>query len=133
MPRWSRTSRGGTVSRARANFDGLHVWPNRKILSQDAQKGRPARPQGARRPKRISFPPAHPELPRQLNHRGGTLQGDGRLRTMHGKGRVSARLGRAGEKSDFFSILLTSRATAANRGSNKAPNRDLAPYNNKGW
>ena len=27
-------------------------------------------------------------------------------RTMHGKRRVSARLGGAGEKSDFFSILL---------------------------
>jgi hypothetical protein len=27
-------------------------------------------------------------------------------RTMHGKRRVSARRGRAGEKSDFFSILL---------------------------
>jgi hypothetical protein len=27
-------------------------------------------------------------------------------RTMHGKKRVSARWGRAGEKSDFFSILL---------------------------
>ncbi len=34
---------------------------------------------------------------------------------------------------DFFSILLTSRAMAANRGSSKAPNKDLAPYNNKGW
>ena len=31
------------------------------------------------------------------------------LRTPHGKGRVSARRGRAGEKSDFFSILLNTR------------------------
>jgi len=29
-------------------------------------------------------------------------------RTTHGKRRVSARRGRAGEKSDFFSILLAS-------------------------
>ena len=28
----------------------------------------------------------------------------------------------------FFEILLTSRAKAANRGSSKVPNRDLAPY-----
>jgi hypothetical protein len=27
-------------------------------------------------------------------------------RTKHGKGRVSARRGRAGEKNDFFSILV---------------------------
>jgi hypothetical protein len=30
-------------------------------------------------------------------------------RTMHGKRRVSARRGRAGEKSGFFSILLDER------------------------
>ncbi len=41
----------------------------------------PAGPHGARRLKRIPFPPAHPELPRQLCHRRGTLQGDERLRT----------------------------------------------------
>ena len=29
----------------RWNFDGPHVWENRRILPQDAQKGRPARPQ----------------------------------------------------------------------------------------
>jgi hypothetical protein len=33
------------------------------------------------------------------------LQGDRRLRTTPGEKRVSARRGRAGEKSDFFSIL----------------------------
>jgi len=43
----------------------------------------------------------------------GTLQGYGRLRTL---------------LEDFFSILLTNMATAAN----KAPNRELAPYN-KDW
>jgi hypothetical protein len=32
------------------------------------------------------------------------------VRTKHGKGRVSARLGRAGEKEDFFSILLGASA-----------------------
>jgi len=38
--------------------------------SEDTQKGCSARPQGVRQPSRIPFPPAHPELPRQLNHRG---------------------------------------------------------------
>ena len=28
---------------ARENFDGPHVWHNRRTLLQDAQKGRPAR------------------------------------------------------------------------------------------
>ena len=63
-------------------------------------------PQGARRLKRIPFPPAPPRAAKTAQSPGGTLQADGRLRTLHGKGRVSARLGRAGEKSDFFSILL---------------------------
>jgi len=27
------------------SFDGSHVWRNRRTLSQDAQKGRSARPQ----------------------------------------------------------------------------------------
>ncbi|RPH78273.1 MAG: hypothetical protein EHM80_10640 [Nitrospiraceae bacterium] len=49
----------------------------RSPASQDAQSGIPARPQGARRLKRTRFSPAHPELPRQLDHPGGTLQGDG--------------------------------------------------------
>ena len=30
---------------ARWNFDGLHVWHNERTLPQDAEKGRPARPQ----------------------------------------------------------------------------------------
>jgi hypothetical protein len=30
---------------ARENFEGSHVWHNRSPLPQDAQKGRPARPQ----------------------------------------------------------------------------------------
>jgi hypothetical protein len=29
----------------RENFDGLHDWDKRRTLPQDAQKGRPARPQ----------------------------------------------------------------------------------------
>ncbi len=41
-----------------------------RTLSQDAQNGIPARPQGVRRPKRIPSSPAHPELPGQLRHRG---------------------------------------------------------------
>jgi hypothetical protein len=34
------------------------------------------------------------------------VEGLNDARTLHGKRRVSARLGWAGEKSDFFSILL---------------------------
>jgi hypothetical protein len=30
---------------ARESFDAEHVWHNRRTLPQDAQKGRPARPQ----------------------------------------------------------------------------------------
>jgi len=30
---------------ARENFDGPHVWQNRRSLPQDAQTGHPARPQ----------------------------------------------------------------------------------------
>ena len=36
-------------------------------------------------------------------------------------------------RTDIFEILLTSRAKAPNRGSSKAPNRDLAPYNRGGY
>jgi hypothetical protein len=56
----------------------------------DAQKARPARPQGVRRLKRTL----------------AVRQGDERLRTPHGKRRVLTRQGWAGEKSDFFSIQL---------------------------
>jgi hypothetical protein len=38
---------GKTIS-AQQRFDGLHVWDNRRTRSQDAQKGRPARPQQAK-------------------------------------------------------------------------------------
>ena len=60
---------------------------------QDAQKGCSARPQ-------------------RVRGRGvplGYVEGLNDARTMHGKGRVSARLGGAGEKSDFFSILLKAK------------------------
>ena len=87
---------------------------------QDAQKGRPARPQrvkirgGTHRTlwgrsplewilangKAPTVLPASEEL--LLN-----VEGLNDARTMHGKRRVSARRGWAGEKSDFFSILLS--------------------------
>jgi hypothetical protein len=73
---------------------------------QDAQNGIPARPQGARRLKRTPFPPAHPELPRQLNHRGGTLQGDGRLRTTLEEKRVLARRGGRVRRASFSASCL---------------------------
>ena len=46
-----------------ATFSPARPWRAKTRLA-------PARPQGVRRPKRIPFPPAHPELLRQLNHRG---------------------------------------------------------------
>ena len=39
---------GKTIS-AQQSFDGLHIWDKRKTLPQDAQKGRSARPQQAKR------------------------------------------------------------------------------------
>jgi hypothetical protein len=57
-------------------------------------------------PEASLFSPAHPKLPRQLVLRVGYAENAFEARTMHGKRRVSARRGRAGEKSGFFSILL---------------------------
>jgi hypothetical protein len=56
-------------------------------------------------PEAYLFSPAHPKLPRQLVLRVGYVEDAFEARTMHGKRRVSARQGRAGEKGDFFSIL----------------------------
>jgi hypothetical protein len=39
---------GKTIS-ALQNFDNLYVWGKSRTLTQDAQKGRPARPQRAKR------------------------------------------------------------------------------------
>src|SRR5205823_12480063 len=78
----------GTRKRARLLI--LTSRHNRRIYTQDAQKGRSARPQ---RVKTGAYPLGYVE---DLND----------ARTMHGKRRVSARRGRAGEKGDFFSILL---------------------------
>ena len=52
------------------------------------------------------------------------LEGLSEARTMHGKRRVSARRGRAGEKSDFFSILL--RDIVENSGLDRWQRRGLA-------
>ena len=48
----------------------------------------------------------HPKLPRQLVLRVGYVEDFDESRTKHGKRRVSARRGWAGEKGDFFSIPL---------------------------
>jgi len=50
--------------------------------------------------------PAHPKLPRQLVSRVGYIEDALEVRTPHGKRCVLARRGRAGEKSDFFSVRL---------------------------
>ena len=49
--------------------------------------------------------PTLPKLPRQLVSRVGYVEDFNEPRTLHGKRRVSARRGRAGEESDFFSTL----------------------------
>jgi len=60
---------------------------------QGAQKGRPARPRRAKRRRRT------------LRH----VEPLSDVRTPHGKRRVMVRQGWAGEKDDFFSILLDRR------------------------
>ncbi len=40
---------------AHENFDGRHVWHNRRTVPQDAQKGLPARPQPKNRPQAYSL------------------------------------------------------------------------------
>jgi hypothetical protein len=57
-------------------------------------------------PEASHFSPAHPELPRQLVRRLGYGEDAFEVRTPHGKRRVLARRGRAGDKRDFFSVLL---------------------------
>ncbi len=91
---------------ARESFDSPPVWRNRRTLSQAAQKGRPARPQPMKAPEAYQFSPTRPELPRQLFLRTGYVEDAFEARTMHGKRRVSACRGWAGEKGDFFSSLL---------------------------
>ena len=59
-------------------------------------------------PEASLFSPTHPKLPRQLVLRVGYVEDAFEARTTHGESRVSARRGRAGEKSDFFSILPAS-------------------------
>jgi hypothetical protein len=61
------------------------------VRMQDAQNGIPARPQAEQEPE--AYPP-------------GYVEDSCELRTTPGTRRVSARRGRAGEKSDIFSILL---------------------------
>ncbi len=57
-------------------------------------------------PQAYRSSPAHPELPRQLVSQVGYVEGLNDARTPLGTRRVSARLGWAGEKDGFFSILL---------------------------
>jgi hypothetical protein len=59
-------------------------------------------------PEASLFSPAHPKLPRQLVLQVGYVEDAFEVRTTHEERRVSARRGRAGEKSGFFSILLAS-------------------------
>ena len=65
-----------------------------------------ARPQPMKAPEASLFSPTHPKLPRQLVLRVGYVEDAFEPRTKHGKRRVSARRGWAGEKSGFLSILL---------------------------
>jgi hypothetical protein len=76
--------------RVTARKAGRARWAGEYL--QEAQKVRPARPQ---RVKSLGLPSGYRE---DLND----------ARTKHGKRRVSARRGWAGEESDVFSILLVS-------------------------
>ena len=88
------------------NFYSLYLWPSRRTLPQDAQKGQTshppnpgapkralsqARPQTKNRPQAYPSSPAHPELPRQLVSRVGYVEDLFKARTKLG---------------GFFSILL---------------------------
>jgi hypothetical protein len=78
-----------------------------------ARQDAPFRRQGRseRRPEAALFSPARLKLPRQLDLQVGYVEDLSDARTTHGKRRVSARLGWAGEKSGFFSILLEHRGS----------------------
>ena len=80
---------GDTVS-ARQNFDGPHVWDDRRTpgrrLKKADQQGRSAC--------------------RAEAYTLGDVEGLNDAKTPPGERSVSARLGWAGEKSDFFSLLL---------------------------
>ena len=78
------------------------------VCEQAVQNDRPARPQAEQEPEASYFSPAHPKLPRQLVLQVGYVEDSCELRTTHGRRRVLARQGRAGEKRGFFSILPNS-------------------------
>ena len=90
------------------------------MIQKGTQKSCPARSQ-ANQNRRCAFPhPPVPELPRQLVSRVGYVEDFDEPRTPHGERRVTARWGWAGEKGDFFSILLEDhsnrRTTQIQRG-----------------
>ena len=87
------------------NFISLYVW-DMCMLPAGCSKWPSSKAAGSSATEAYFFFARPPRAARTALSPGGTLQGDGRLRTPHGKGRVSARRGWAGEKSDFFSILL---------------------------
>ena len=106
MPRKSKRSRGVTVSsRLQKSYFGTREL---RLSARGAQQENIPAGCSKWHPSKAARSSATEAYP------WGTLQGDARLRTTLG---------------DIFSILLTSRAMASNRGSSKAPNRDLAPYN----
>ena len=63
-----------------------------------------------------SFFTRPPRAARTAQSPGGTLQGDGRLRTTLEEKRVSARRGRAGEMTGFFNSLLAPTAAVEDKG-----------------
>ena len=90
---------------ARENFDGRHMWHNKRTLPQDSRARLVGRAR-VRGPKFEVFGTTNPE--RLTSDRAvlACLARHTSRSVAHGKRRVSARLGGAGEKSDFFSILL---------------------------
>ncbi|MCG3776829.1 MAG: hypothetical protein JW395_3700 [Nitrospira sp.] len=83
----------------------LSGFGNRSLWHAGCSNRPSSKAAGESKPEAYHFSPAHPKLPRQLVLHVGYVEDFDEPRTLHGKRRVSTRLGRAGEKNDYFSIL----------------------------
>ncbi len=95
-------------------------------LSQDAQNGRPARPQRVKGRGGTNRTSCGPFAPKWILANGKTPSA---LPTFENLFRYVEGLNDARTKlAAFFSILTTSRAKASRTDSSKVPNRHLDPY-----